>query len=322
MESIRPSRRQLFSGAAAAALAATPLRSLASPQQPAALPVAVRSTKVGDLDVIAVQDASMAIPLAQAPFPPNVDRAELKALLDANLVPSDRVALDINAMIIRGNGDGVTLIDAGNGQGGRLADALAALGIAATDVKRVALTHVHGDHYGGLLTADKKSAFPNAEIFIHERELAFWQGNPDLSKSQIDAGSKQAFAAAAKQFLNTVSSQLTPVKGGAAIGPNLTFVEAFGHTPGHCMVRISSGSQQAMHFADLTHHYIALIQRPDWNFVFDTDPTAAIATKKRWLDAFASDKMRLFGTHMTFPGFGRVRKTASGYEWAIEPWVA
>jgi metal-dependent hydrolase (beta-lactamase superfamily II) len=59
---------------------------------------------------------------------------------------------------------------------GRLPDNLAMAGIALEDVDAIVLTHVHPDHSNGITSDDGKALFPNAEIIVHENEIAFWFG--------------------------------------------------------------------------------------------------------------------------------------------------
>ena len=51
---------------------------------------------------------------------------------------------------------------------------MAAAGIDRKTVDVVIISHFHGDHINGLLNADGKPAFPNAEIMVPEAEWAFW----------------------------------------------------------------------------------------------------------------------------------------------------
>src|SRR5574340_1556678 len=62
--------------------------------------------------------------------------------------------------------------------------ALAAAGFAADTVDAVALSHLHWDHAGGLLTAEGAASFPRARIVAQEVEWDFALGiNPRLQAS-------------------------------------------------------------------------------------------------------------------------------------------
>ena len=53
----------------------------------------------------------------------------------------------------------------------------------------------------------------------------------------------------------------------------------------------------------------------------DTDPTGAIATRKRIIDMVATDRLLAAGMHMHFPGFLNLnRRAAGGYELVPEMW--
>ncbi len=56
----------------------------------------------------------------------------------------------------------------------RVSAALAAEGIRPDQVETVWLTHLHADHVGGLLTADRRARFPRAELVVQDREAAYW----------------------------------------------------------------------------------------------------------------------------------------------------
>ena len=60
---------------------------------------------------------------------------------------------------------------------------LAAAGIDAKNIDIVAISHFHGDHMNGLLTADNKPRFPNAEIMVPAVEWAYWMDDGNMSRA-------------------------------------------------------------------------------------------------------------------------------------------
>lgn len=46
-----------------------------------------------------------------------------------------------------------------------------------------------------------------------------------------------------------------------------------------------------MLFADVTHHYMASLQRPNWHVHFDIDKAKATTARKRVLDMIAADRV-------------------------------
>lgn len=66
----------------------------------------------------------------------------------------------------------------------RLPTALAAMGISADEVDCIFLTHLHGDHIGGMLK-DGKAAFPNAEVYVSKTEYDGWAEMPADKNGQV-----------------------------------------------------------------------------------------------------------------------------------------
>lgn len=76
----------------------------------------------------------------------------------------------VNAFLIQTPGKTI-LVDAGFGR--KLFDHLQALGVTPEQVDAVLLTHLHGDHIGGMLR-DGKPAFPKADVYIAQAEYDYW----------------------------------------------------------------------------------------------------------------------------------------------------
>ena len=100
-------------------------------------------------------------------------------------------AVHINCYVVRGAGRTI-LIDAGAGGikqwGGRLIRNLSLAGVEPGDIDTILLTHAHPDHVGGLVDSAGHIIFPNAELVVHQRELAFWQDDGNLSRASERAG--------------------------------------------------------------------------------------------------------------------------------------
>jgi glyoxylase-like metal-dependent hydrolase (beta-lactamase superfamily II) len=62
----------------------------------------------------------------------------------------------------------------------------------------------------------------------------------------------------------------------------------------------------------LTHPVISF-QHPEWRTTADHQPERAIATRKRLLDRLATDRTRLIGFHLPYPGVGVVERKDGAY---------
>jgi glyoxylase-like metal-dependent hydrolase (beta-lactamase superfamily II) len=81
-------------------------------------------------------------------------------------------------------------------------------------------------------------------------------------------------------------------------------MEAFGHTPGHLIFEVASGDRRLWLTADTANHFVASLQKPDWEVRFDQDKDAAAATRKRVFDQIAEERIPFIGYHMPFPAIG------------------
>jgi glyoxylase-like metal-dependent hydrolase (beta-lactamase superfamily II) len=89
-------------------------------------------------------------------------------------VDAIRFSNAINVLLLE-NDDGWTLVDTGaEGEAARIRDALTALGSGPEDLKRIFLTHHHGDHIGGLEGLTEWA--PHAELGATEYEAMVISG--------------------------------------------------------------------------------------------------------------------------------------------------
>ena len=272
---------------------------------------------VGHFEVIALNDGMLEIPVGMFL---GADPAEAGKLLSARSLPSDKSPTAVNAFIVN-TGDRLVLIDSGSGSlmgpsAGRFAANLAAFGIDPASVDVVAMTHIHPDHFGGLLTADHKIAFPKAQFVISEADTKFWLDESTAAKAPADA----------KPFFDMARANVSPyiaagnvkfITDGQDVVPGVTAHAAPGHTPGHTMYRVTSGNDTLLIWGDIIHSFALQFAHPDWAIAFDVEPPKAIATRQKVFDMVATDKLTIAGAHVPFPGIGHVSRSGAAY--AYEP---
>jgi glyoxylase-like metal-dependent hydrolase (beta-lactamase superfamily II) len=318
-------------GAGAAAIASTipawPVRASVGDVDPADARngAGFYRTTVGDAEVTVISDGVLTF----EPYPlfgANADRFQVEQALRQAFLPTDRVTIQVNALLLRSGRD-VVLVDTGSGDlvgptAGVALRNLERAGVSRDDVTQVLLTHLHRDHIGGAVGADGKVAFPNAKFIMHRAEHAFWSSSqPDLSSSTAPPSIKQKWVEAAHRFLGAVADRLTLIDGAeASIVPNVTAHLAAGHTPGHLTVDVTSNGQRFVYLADLAHHHAIVLPHPAWHVALDTDPAAAVRTRKERLARYAFDQTLVGGAHLPFPSLGHLVPAETGVAWAPVEW--
>jgi glyoxylase-like metal-dependent hydrolase (beta-lactamase superfamily II) len=276
---------------------------------------------VGDFEVIALSDGAVDLPLALFA---KADPAEAAKILSATGRPTDKLGTQVNAFLVN-TGDKLVLIDSGAGQLfgptlGRFAADLTALGIDPGAVDVIAMTHLHPDHFGGLLTGESKLAFPNAQIFVGEADIKFWLDESIAAK--VSADNKPFFDQARMMVGPYVAAQkYQPSVDGKEVVPGVTAIAAPGHTPGHTMYRVTSGNQTLLIWGDIIHAAALQFPHPEWAIAFDSDQDTAIATRKKVFDMTSADSLAVAGAHLPFPGIGYVIKSGTAYSYAPLLWA-
>jgi glyoxylase-like metal-dependent hydrolase (beta-lactamase superfamily II) len=182
---------------------------------------------------------------------------------------------------------------------------LAALGVAADDVRVVVNTHLHFDHCGGNTSlADGEAlvpTFPNARYVMVRGE---WE----------DALHATERSRASYRLDNFVplqgASRVDLVEPGAEIVPGVAFEPAPGHTRHHQAVRLEGGGGTALFCADLVPTASHLPY--PYIMAYDLYPLDTLATKKRLLSRAAREGWRLILEHEPGVPVGRIREDERG----------
>jgi glyoxylase-like metal-dependent hydrolase (beta-lactamase superfamily II) len=237
-------------------------------------------------------------------------------LMTANLLPTNRFVNGFTPTLVN-TGSELVLFDTGLGAGGRenglgqLASRMTASGYKPEDVTVVVITHMHGDHIGGLMT-DGKPSFPNARYVFGQAEYDFWTAADRMS------GPTEGNAKAVAANVKPLAEKATFLADGADALPGITSVAAFGHTPGHLAYRLESEGKVLLLTADTANHFVASLQQPDWHVRFDMAKDEAAATRRRIFDMVAAEKIPFIGYHMPFPSVGYVEKAGNGFRYIPE----
>jgi len=188
-------RRSMLCGAAtvgAAALTQAPAQA-AAPQADKQSPGVYRY-KVGTHEVTVATDGARSFPLTEG-YVTNAPIAEVRKALEAAYLPPD-LGIHHYAPIVVNTGSKLILIDTGFGPAtyveskgvlGQLQTNLAAAGIDPKAIDMVVISHFHGDHVNGLLDANNKLAYPNAEVLVPAAEWKFWMDDGEMSRAPADA---------------------------------------------------------------------------------------------------------------------------------------
>ena len=276
--------------------------------------------KVGTFDLAVISDGFIDIaPLLY--FNPNADEEEMIQALRENFLPIDRVTLNINVVVIN-TGQNLVLIDTGSGPTfikgtGLLQDRLSSAGLNPLNIDTVVLTHAHPDHAWGIITSQNRERFPNATYFIGQTEWDFWNDPTLLDRAPEE---NHGFIRGAQKNLRPIESKTQKIRCEAEVVSGITMIPTFGHTPGHHSVMIESAGETLLCTGDTLVHPVTSFAYPEWYFGFDGDPEQAVRTRRRQLDRAASERLRLLGYHLPYPGLGHVARHGLAYRWIPEPW--
>lgn len=314
-------RRDLMAGGTALAVAGLALSQPAQATAPAAarqVPGIYRH-KVGNFELTAVNDGAGKRKL-EASFVKNAPLEDVQKALAEAFLPIDTLTISYTPIVIN-TGSRLVLVDTGTGPanpgGGQLVSNLEAAGIDAKAIDTVLITHFHGDHIGGLRDAQGQLAFPNAEIMVPNAEWAFWMDDGEMSRAA--EGRKPNFELVRKTFGASVKD-IKRFEADTEVVAGITAVAAYGHTPGHTIFRVASGSEEMLLLADTTNHPALFVRHPTWQAMFDMDGGKAAETRRSVLEMVADERIAVAGYHFPFPAIGHIAREGEGYELIPVAW--
>jgi glyoxylase-like metal-dependent hydrolase (beta-lactamase superfamily II) len=147
----------------------------------------------------------------------------------------------------------------------RVREAMTAAGVPASCVDAVVLTHLDGIGMAAAVNADDEWSplFPNARVVITQAELDFLATDPDVSglpalRALITAGAVDG------------------VDDGHEVARGITLSLTGGHSPGHAVVWVRSGDEEAVLLGHLALTPLHLVTPMSSTLHIDADAAAAV----------------------------------------------
>lgn len=250
-----------------------------------------------------------------------------QAIVDARVplaaagLGSEPERMDVTAHVLRFRGETV-LVGAGFGAHpglpqGDLVGALAARGLAPSQIDLVLLTHLHPEHVGGMVTADGAPVFANARVVCCRTEWRWW------NETDRPAGlptAYQRFVPLARAATRPYAQAQRPVTftGTETVSQGIVGFPALGHTAGHSLFRLVDGSSRLLTLGDTVLHATQLAD-PNRTSALDQHPESAARTRRQILGDAVRERWPVIGSQLAAPTVGRVRSNADGF--VLDPWA-
>jgi glyoxylase-like metal-dependent hydrolase (beta-lactamase superfamily II) len=237
----------------------------------------------------------------QGPGNPGILAGADEAILK-RYIPAEGFLHTCNAFLVK-TGKNTVMIDTGFGNA--IFDHMKLLGISPEDVDTILITHLHGDHIGGL-QKEGKPLFTNAKVYLSARELEHF------TVTQVNQNAVTALAPYEGKIITFEPSSLG--SGFEELMLGISPIANYGHTPGHTVYLIENNGEKLIVAGDFLH--IALVQfaEPEISATYDMDPKASAVSRRQLLDYAATNNVLIGGIHIIHPGIGSVKAEGKGFK--------
>ena len=240
--------------------------------------IALSACQSYDVEIFPIQDNAKPRMMGRSLF------SEAPDSLIQELGLEDGVPSSVCAFLVKTGGKEI-LFDAANGAAdSRLMGTLDSLGVNAEDIDYVFMTHLHGDHFGGLMY-EGEVAFPNAEIFINKVEYDQWLPSDGAQNERL------------RSIVDTYGDRIKVFAIGDSLPCGVVATAAYGHTAGHTVYQVGD----MMIVGDIMHGVALQKDHPEICASFDMDKESAIASRKSVLKTAKEKNLRIYGMHFPPP---------------------
>lgn len=235
------------------------------------------SSGQNDYEIFPIQDNLSPRMMGRTLFPDAPDS------LIAELGLEEGIPASVSAFLVKTDGNEI-LFDAANGApDSQLMPVLESLQTTADEVDYIFITHLHGDHIGGLLK-EGEAVFSNAVVYINKTEYDAWMAMEGRQSEGL-RNICNAYGERVKTF--TIEDELPC---------GIEAVEAYGHTPGHTAYRVGD----ALIAGDVMHGTALQTRYPEFSAGFDMDKEMSVKTRRAILK-MAEEGVKVYGMHFPAP---------------------
>ena len=227
-------------------------------------------------EIFPVQDNLSPRLMGRALFPEAPDS------LITELGLEEGIPASVCAFLVKTDGKEI-LFDAANGApDSQLPTVLGQIGLSHADIDCIFITHMHGDHVGGLLN-NGEAAFPGADLYINKVEYDAWMAMEGQAKSL-------------NRIADAYGDRLKTFNIGDELPYGIEAVEAYGHTPGHTAYRMGD----ILVAGDVMHGIALQAKYPQYCAGFDMNKEMSVKTRREIL-RMAEDGVKVYGMHFPAP---------------------
>lgn len=235
------------------------------------------SSGQNDYEIFPIQDNLSPRMMGRTLFPDAPDS------LIAELGLEEGIPASVSAFLVKTDGNEI-LFDAANGApDSQLMPVLESLQTTADEVDYIYITHLHGDHIGGLLK-EGEAVFSNAVVYINKTEYDAWMAMEGRQSEGL-RNICSAYGERVKTF--TLEDELPC---------GIEAVEAYGHTPGHTAYRVG----ESLIAGDVMHGTALQARYPEFSAGFDMDKEMSVKTRRAILK-MAEEGIKVYGMHFPAP---------------------
>jgi glyoxylase-like metal-dependent hydrolase (beta-lactamase superfamily II) len=262
---------------------------------------------VGNFDCISMDDLAIEREIKSSFV--NAPDDEFDEMMKKYNLNPDAAPFSMNVLLVK-TPEHRVLIDTGMGpdRNYTLLANLKSEGIDPSEIDLIFITHGHGDHFGGITDADGKLLFPNARFLMWKGEWEHWTSEATLST--MDAGR----AAGIRRNLLPLKDKIELVDKEGEFVPGISAVPAFGHTPCHTAIMVTSNGQRLLHIVDAFHQPFQA-EHPEWAHRGDSNREVALATRRSLMERAAREKLLVMAYHIPNPGLGYVVEKDGAWTW-------